>query len=333
MANLYLMQALYAPKPPLRTPTPEASAIDGGEMRQPRKSATPEQLIHDARRKLMESEEQPEPESKVAVRWKPTGANVQPVRIKDEFPHSDAAETFLESLPSFPGNIAATPSSPLPMRLPAGLMYPIERYLPPAGLYYDQNSLIPIFGAVFFKYAPCMICWTCHPAAGYSTTSCGKVCKVCRTRRHPDEAYYKDKSRPKAMTRNMFEEDKPRRSTKPSQAGHSRSGPSLVDTAPPQQPLPAPMTYTMPMTLVDRTLDPRLQGRSSLSAPTRSTATQPDVTTENKDVPDNEKKLQEQEVEILNLRMQAVVKDREIRKLRAELEQLHAQAANSGGAY
>ena len=56
MANLYLMQALYAPKPPLPTPTPEGPALEGGEVRQPRQSATPEQAIHGARRKLIESE-------------------------------------------------------------------------------------------------------------------------------------------------------------------------------------------------------------------------------------------------------------------------------------
>jgi len=121
------------------------------------------------------------------ARCKPTGANVQPVGIKSEFSSSDAADRFLESLPSFPGNIAVTPSSPSSMTLPAGLTYPIERYLPSAGPYYDQNALLPVFGSIFFKYKPCMICWTCHTAAGYSNMSCGKVCKVCRTRRHPDE--------------------------------------------------------------------------------------------------------------------------------------------------
>jgi len=39
MANLYLMQALYAPKPPQSTPSPSVSALDNGVQ-----SATPERL-------------------------------------------------------------------------------------------------------------------------------------------------------------------------------------------------------------------------------------------------------------------------------------------------
>ncbi|KAH6858860.1 hypothetical protein BKA58DRAFT_449188 [Alternaria rosae] len=371
MANLYLMQALYAPKPPLPTPTPDALALEGGEASQSRQSATPEQAIHDGRRKLMKFEESPDPDSEAVERWEPTGANVQPVGIKSESPRSDAADRFLQSLPSFPGDIAVTPSSPSSIRLPAGLTYPIERYLPPAGPYYDQNALLPIFGAIFFKYKPCMICWTCHPAAGYSTTSCGKNCSLFYCNRdwyrqqeipcgpgtvrdrqiRPDKQelavlsrigvlfqargpnntvlinsmhpivqdFYKDKPRSKAMMRKIFEADPMHRST----SIPSRSGPTLVANAPPQQPLPHPMPYSMSRTAVDNRLDPRLQGRVSHGAPAQLTLPQPD-TPNSCEIPtdpeDIEKKLQEQEVENLNLRMQAVVKDREIRKLRSELE-------------
>ncbi|KAI4917712.1 hypothetical protein J4E85_009804 [Alternaria conjuncta] len=388
MANLYLMQALYAPKPPHSTPSPAVSALDGMQ-RQQTQSATPEQAIH----------EPPEPDSEATARWKPTGANVQSVGIKSELPSSDAADRFLESLPSFPGNIAVTPSSPSSMTLPDGLTYPIERYLPPAGPYYDQNALLPVFGPMFFKYKPCMICWTCHPAAGYSTTSCGKVCKVCGTRRHPDEScslfycnrdwyrqqeipcgpntlrdrqirpdkqelavlsyigvmylargpnntvlvnprhpivqnFYKDKPRSKALMRKIFEAE-PRHH---SASIPSRRGPTLVANAPQQQPLPPPMgSYTIPIRSVDNSLDPRLQGRTSYGAPGQLALPQPDTASNSSETPtdpeDIEKKLQDQEVENLNLRMQAVVKDREIRKLRAELEQLRAQAADTGGAY
>ncbi|KAI4958927.1 hypothetical protein J4E86_002647 [Alternaria arbusti] len=197
MANLYLMQALYAPKPPRSTPSPGVSALDDGVQRRQGQSATPEQAIRGERLRMMEIEEPPEPDSEAVARCKPTGANVQPVGIKSEFSSSDAADRFLESLPSFPGNIAVTPSLPSSMTLLAGLTYPIERYLPSAGPYYDQNALLPVFGSIFFKYKPCMICWTCHTAAGYSNMSCGKICKVCRTRRHPDERPFEiDKSVP-----------------------------------------------------------------------------------------------------------------------------------------
>jgi len=55
MANLYLMQALYAPKPPRSTPSPAVSALDGVQ-RQQRQSATPEQAIHGERLRMMEVE-------------------------------------------------------------------------------------------------------------------------------------------------------------------------------------------------------------------------------------------------------------------------------------
>jgi len=94
--------------------------------------------------------------------------------------------------------------------------------------------------------------------------------------------------------------------------------------------------YTIPIRSVDNSLDPRLHGRTSYGAPGQHASPQPDTTSSSEtptDPEDIEKKLQDQEVENLNLRMQAVVKDREIRKLRAELEQLRAQAADTGGAY
>jgi hypothetical protein len=56
MANLYLMQALYDPKPPLPTPTPEVPALDRDEVHPRNQTAANEPAIHDARRKLMESE-------------------------------------------------------------------------------------------------------------------------------------------------------------------------------------------------------------------------------------------------------------------------------------
>jgi ribosomal protein L29 len=92
--------------------------------------------------------------------------------------------------------------------------------------------------------------------------------------------------------------------------------------------------YAMSRTVVNSSLDPRLQGRDSLSAPVRPAPTQTDTAIRHVDAAnptepqDTETKLQEQEVEILNLRMQAVVKDREIRRLKAEIEQLRIQAAN-----
>ncbi|KAI4700544.1 hypothetical protein J4E81_003505 [Alternaria sp. BMP 2799] len=357
MANLYLMQALYAPKPPRSTPSPGVSALGDGVQGQQRQSATPEQAIHGERLRMMEVEEPPEPDSEAVARWKPTGANVQSVGIKSELPSSDAADRFLESLPSFPGNIAVTPSSPSSMTLPDGLTYPIERYLPPAGPYYDQNALLPVFGPMFFKYKPY---WyrqqeiSCGPNTvrdrqirpdkqelavlsyiGVMYLARGPNNTVLVNPRHPIvQNFYKDKPRSKALMRKIFEAD-PRHH---SASIPSRRGPTLVANAPQQQPLPPPMgSYTIPIRSVDNSLDPRLQGRTSYGAPGQLALPQPDTASNSSETPtdpeDIEKKLQDQEVENLNLRMQAVVKDREIRKLRAELEQLRAQAANTGGAY
>jgi len=44
MANLYLMQALYAPKPPQSTPSPGVSALDDGVQERQRQSVMPERL-------------------------------------------------------------------------------------------------------------------------------------------------------------------------------------------------------------------------------------------------------------------------------------------------
>ncbi|KAI4703778.1 hypothetical protein J4E89_009747 [Alternaria sp. Ai002NY15] len=351
MANLYLMQALYAPKPPQPTPSPGVSALDDDVQQQQRQSTTPERLS------MMDVEEPPEPDSEAAARWKPTGANVQPVGIKSELASSDAADRFLESLPSFPGNVAVTASSPSSMTLPAGLTYPIERYLPPAGPYYDQNALLPVFGPIFFKYKPY---WyrqqeiPCGPETvrdrqirpdkqelavlsriGVMYNARGPNNTVLVNPMHPIvQDFYKDKPRSKALMRKIFEADPRHRST----SIPSRSGPTLVANAPAQQPLPPLMSpYTIPIRSVDNSLDPRLQGRTSYGAPGQLSLPQPDTASNSSATPtdpeDIEKKLQDQEVENLNLRMQAVVKDREIRKLRAELEQLRAQAADTGGAY
>jgi len=56
MANLYLMQALYAPKPPRSTPSPGVSALDDGVQRRQGQSATPEQAIRGERLRMMEIE-------------------------------------------------------------------------------------------------------------------------------------------------------------------------------------------------------------------------------------------------------------------------------------
>jgi hypothetical protein len=132
------------------------------------------------------------------------------------------------------------------------------------------------------------------------------------------------------MSRKIFEADLAHRST----CNTPRIGSLPVANAPPQQALPPPMRpYAMSKTVVNSSLDPRLQSRKTLSAPVRPAPTQTGtaighVDANPTDPQDTETKLQEQEVEILNLRMQAVVKDREIRKLKAEIEQLRIQAAN-----
>jgi hypothetical protein len=83
-----------------------------------------------------------------------------------------------------------SPHSLFQTTLPNGLIYRIEQYLPPPGPYYDQGSLIAVFGMAIFRSKSCTICWTRHPSGGFSSKSCGKQCKICGTRRHPDEVSY-----------------------------------------------------------------------------------------------------------------------------------------------
>jgi hypothetical protein len=127
-----------------------------------------------------------EVEYEVSVLWKPTGANMQPVGVKMVSPGSRFSLP-MRSFPTVKDTVATTPSSPLPVTTSDGLIYAVERYLPPAGLYYDQPVLIPIFGASFFRYGCCTICWSRHTSAGFSASSCGKKCKICGTQRHRHE--------------------------------------------------------------------------------------------------------------------------------------------------
>jgi ribosomal protein S27E len=80
-----------------------------------------------------------------------------------------------------------SPSSPLPTSRSKGLMYPVERYLPPAGIYYDQPALLDIFEAGFFIHGHCKVCWNRHPSTGFARTTCDKKCNVCGTQLHKDE--------------------------------------------------------------------------------------------------------------------------------------------------
>jgi hypothetical protein len=149
------------------------------------------------------------------------------------------------------------------------------------------------------------------------------------------QAFYKGKPSPKAMTRKIFEADQRHRAM----YKMTSSRPSVMASVLSQQPLPPPMhPYNVSRTIVNSSMDPRLAGRDAFAVTARLANVQPDAIaghdyaspTESQD---NETKLQEQELEILNLRMQAVVKDREIRRLKTEIEQLRTHVANAGGAY
>jgi hypothetical protein len=88
--------------------------------------------------------------------------------------------------------------------------------------------------------------------------------------------------------------------------------------------------------VVNSSLDPRLQSRSSIPpaavAPTFPVLTSPytvQMNTINKDAGD-ETKIQELEEAVLRLRMESIVKDREIRRLRAENEELRGNSYQTG---
>ncbi|KAJ4378101.1 hypothetical protein N0V83_000933 [Neocucurbitaria cava] len=70
-------------------------------------------------------------------------------------------------------------------RIPAaeGLKREVERYLPPSGRYYDQNTVEAIFASsIFAGRGRCVSCWS--PKHVLSMRRCKRQCCVCGTEEH-----------------------------------------------------------------------------------------------------------------------------------------------------
>ncbi|KAL1799885.1 hypothetical protein ACET3X_000227 [Alternaria dauci] len=144
------------------------------------------------------------------------------------------------------------------------------------------------------------------------------------------QTFYDSRPSPQAMTGNIMDTERKRRSVFITLA----EGSSFVPNVQSQQPLPPPKRQrSLPKTTVINSLDPRLQGRGTTMFSVKQEDIQPDIATNYNDMTtndpqDTEDKLQEQEIEILKLRMDVVVKTREIRKLKAENDALKVENRN-----
>ena len=149
--------------------------------------------------------------------WEPTGSNVLPLGVKVEDDGTDrlaqvpaavssvtrSTSTGSTPLRQAPGITRPTNSAlsvyqrtaPIPFlgsaarsKIPttAGftLSLPPERYLPPSGPYYDQDTLFQIFGHDFFSNNRCLTCWG-SPHTSAPGMGCQRICKICGTQDHP----------------------------------------------------------------------------------------------------------------------------------------------------
>ncbi|CAN9083039.1 unnamed protein product [Alternaria sp. RS040] len=390
MANSYLMQSLYDPNSPVPAVKSEAPVSEEGEIREQSETTNSEHYIHDARRQLIESNEEPiEVDHQVDQCWKPTGANTHPIGINRKSP---AAQCDLP-VGGFSSLLRIETSAPLPPPLGNStheLRYPVKRYLPPAGIYYDQLALPTVFGTRFFRQECCKVCWKVHSIrAGGSVMSCGKKCQVCGTGRHKHEscpllyctaqwyqhhsipnhpktlkerqirpedreltilcdigvldrtrgpnsiiiarldhavvkAFYKGRPNPQAMTARMMDTERRPRPVFITTA----EGSSFVPDVQSQQPLPLPKRpFSLTNTTTNNSLDPRLRDPYTPTFPALHESIKQEIVIDHSDVtttslPDTEDKLEEQEIEILKLKMEAAMKDREVRKLKAENDAL-----------
>ncbi|KAF7681327.1 hypothetical protein GT037_000303 [Alternaria burnsii] len=390
MANSYLMQSLYDPNSPAPAVKSEAPVSEEGEIREQNETTNSEHYIHDARRQLIESNEEPiEVDRQVDQCWKPTGANKQPIGIKSESPAA-RYDQGISSFPSFLHIETPAPLPPLLVNTAHKLRYPVERYLPPAGIYYDQLALPTVFGTHFFKKECCKVCWIMHynPVGG-SATSCGKKCQVCGTSRHKHEScpllycsaqWYHERCvphRPKTLYDRQIrpEDDELAIMCEIGVLDRTR-GPNGIIIAKPDHPVvkafydgrpdPQPMTtrimdterkprsvftttaegfsfvpnvqsqqtlslrkrpFSLPSTTVNNSLDPYLRDPYTPTYPARHESIQHKIVMDQNDITTTnplhtEDKLQEQEIEILKLKMEAAIKDREVRKLKAENDAL-----------
>ncbi|RII10991.1 hypothetical protein CUC08_Gglean006993 [Alternaria sp. MG1] len=385
MAHLYVMKPLYDPSSPALAVNPEGPVSEEGEIREQSETATSENYIHDTRRQLIQSYQEPiEVDHQVDQCREPTGANKQPIGIKSESPAAQCDLPVGDS-PSLLRIETPAPLPPLVGNNAHELRYPVERYFPPAGIYYDQLALPTVFGTRFFRQECCKVCWKAHSIrAGGSATSCGKKCQVCGTGRHKHEghsiphhpktlqdrqirpedrelailcdigvldrtrgpngiiiakpdhpvvkAFYNGRPNPQAMTARIMDTERRSRSVFITTAEGSLFVPNVQS----QQPLPLPKRpFSLPTMTVNNSLDPRLQDPYTLTFPAQHESIKQEIVMDHNDItttslPDTEDKLEEQGIEILKLKMEAAIKDREVRKLKAENDALKMEIEKLG---
>lgn len=134
------------------------------------------------------------------------------------------------------------------------------------------------------------------------------------------KAFYNGRPNPQAMTARIMDTERRPRSVFITTAEGSLFVPNVQS----QQPLPLPKRpFSLPTMTVNNSLDPRLQDPYTLTFPAQHESIKQEIVMDHNDItttslPDTEDKLEEQGIEILKLKMEAAIKDREVRKLKAE---------------
>ncbi|KAF1842158.1 uncharacterized protein K460DRAFT_420099 [Cucurbitaria berberidis CBS 394.84] len=415
MANPYLIQALYGPKPTApavnnatddtsdatelvvaaSTPTRTELLIETLYGRSHTASPPTAQPKHPARQQSMDLDEPMKDEENDSVPWVTTGSNVLPLVEKH------GVVVMAATLPSGTTTrsiVGSTSSTVKPVKVPGALKYPPERYLPPAGPYYDQLNLPTIFG-VGFLHEKCFTCWGKRHIFTKGVT-CHRTCSICGTKDHREEScsrlycalsWYCERgipSRPDSVRYRQFRPIDTEIATlldmgfitnssggdgpifpnmlHPRVQQFYRDKPSpqilVLETTPTKtklkrnrgrglatkfvEPQPSwPAQTSVFRNVVNSSLDPRLQARvedssaTSTLGPTTSTLldttvlsnAQANVCVSGYTLGDKgENTLQQLEDEIMKLKMDNILKDREIRRLRADNEQLRGNGYETG---
>lgn len=109
------------------------------------------------------------------------GVTQDPLPIRLLIPDQDRQDAS-PTLTTTTAPFALTTSRLADLQRPAGLKYPIERYLPPSGPYYDRRTFASVMHQGFRKCKKwCASCWM--PRHG-PQPSCLNKCWICATKQH-----------------------------------------------------------------------------------------------------------------------------------------------------
>ncbi|CAO2648079.1 Nn.00g090010.m01.CDS01 [Neocucurbitaria sp. VM-36] len=398
MANPYLIQALYDPRPtnPAINDVKDTSSVTdtaAAPSTLPRTESLIEtlygssfptvapttELNHSIRQQPKESDKPMEEKEDESIPWVPPGPNVLIVSEKSDDAVLNPTPPCRTPTLSLESSVSHTVMSTTPS---GALKYPPERYLPPPGLYYDQFSLPIIFGVGFF-YDKCPTCWSKRHGSSKGA-KCQRACTICGTKNHSEEScsllyctssWYSERNISSRRASVRYRQIRPTDTelvvlqrvgliNHGSGRGdpvvpnmlhplaqsfyYNKASPQLLDglsTKFVEPQTSSPANTLLSGNVVNSSLDPRVQARitcnSTLSNQEKSTAVmkgtivpedaQAKVITSSQAIGRSvENKLQELENEVMKLKMENIVKDREIRNLRAENEQLRGGGYESG---